>query len=172
MNRNKFLQIAMRWRQAAVVLLLFWLAAGCSVGTDEEDISNSSDGEITETDATGNVVDEDSNDWRIQNYFKNNVYIKPAYPNPTSNGIVTITMTFIANIPESGVYIYANNINSVGVFLYQLPDVSYGAKTFSFSLVGLSPSSSLTQIQGKQFRLRIYDGMGRLISFGDVEIAE
>jgi len=171
-NKEKSRMSRQRYFQAAVGWLIILFMAGCSVGTDEENISNSPDGNITKTDYNGNILNEDSNDWRIQNYFKNDVYIEPVYPNPTRNGIITLKMTFVANMPESGLYIYANNINHVGVILHESHSVSFGQTVFTLYLTQLSPSSSLTQIQGKQFRLRIYDGMGRLISFGDVDVSE
>ncbi|NTW48957.1 MAG: hypothetical protein HGB19_04345 [Chlorobiales bacterium] len=154
-------------------LLICWIvvvSVGCSTNSEEEDISFDSDGQITHTDSNGKIIDEDKNDWRIQKYFQGDVFIdqKP-FPNPTANGIVLLTLRYSTVVPEGGVYFMANSVSGLPVQLKADLSPSFGSRAYDLNLTLLA--SSFSNLKGKQFRIRIYDGPGRLISYGDVEVS-
>ncbi|NTV45218.1 MAG: hypothetical protein HGB11_01540 [Chlorobiales bacterium] len=152
------------------ISLIAILSTSCSTDFEDGNISFSSDGKITRTDSQGNILDEDTNDWKIQKYFQGDVFIdqKP-YSNPTTNGIVSLTLRYSTVVPEGAVYFMGINTNDLPVQLFVDTNPSFGSHVYTLNLTTLAPS--LTALKGKQFRIRIYDGPGRLISYGDIEVS-
>lgn len=158
-------------KYALVICWILLVNAGCSTDLDEEDISQDSDGQITRTDSNGNIIDEDKDDWRVQNYFKGDVFIdQKAYPNPTANGIVYLTLRYSSVVPEGGVYFMANDTRGLPVQLKADLNPSFGSRIYDLNLNSLA--SSFSSLKGKQYRIRIYDGPGRLVSYGDIEVSD
>jgi len=156
-------------RIIAVCFLFLISNMGCENVTSE-DISSSADGSYTHTDSNGNITDEDSDDWRIQNYFKNEFYVTtPPYPNPTANAQVTLKVKFSASFPSSGIYVIGLNTNDLPVQVYQSSNVSFGSHTITLNLSTLSADNTLETLQGKILRLRFYDAENRLMTYGDIK---
>ncbi len=159
------------FRHYLIYTLIAWFSYACENVSSEEDISNFPDGSYTHTDSNGKITDTDNDDWRIQNYFKNEFYIvQVPFPNPTIEAQIAITIQFSQTFNSLGFYVMGMNTNDFPVELYRSSNVGFGTKTFFLNLSPLSASGSLQDLKGKLFRLRFYDSQNRLMTYGDIKI--
>jgi len=157
--RNRLLSVAM---SGALLLSL----TACDTQDQQEEFIRSADqvaSGFTETNESGEIINEDLDDWRTAPVYIGSIRIDPAFPNPTAGEFVTIPLT--VTLPGSirgGLRVSAVDRNRRLVVLDELIEASDpGAYVFQFSALNLDP--------GLQ-RVFIFDGFGELISYGDLMI--
>ncbi|MDX2129885.1 MAG: hypothetical protein SFU91_12705 [Chloroherpetonaceae bacterium] len=145
---------------------LIFLINGCASPASNEITSEVSG--ITRTDAQGRVLQQDPDDWRIQRNFNGFISLDPLYPNPTSNGIVSIGIRYSLPSPIR-LDILSTSTANTPVLVGSFNTPSFGTQFYTFNLQSLSATGNLAELKGKIFRLRFYDGSGALITYGDVQ---
>jgi hypothetical protein len=158
------------------------LIAGCSKSNDQRDfenhaISTQPEG-ITRTNANGETIDEDPDDWRISPFYSGLIQVEtPAYPNPVAynSSNLRIDLYLTPNIERANrIEVYAfrlpgeNNIYGPLDVLEDLSSLS-SIETINLSGEHVANSSGGSQASGI-YRILIYDGRSNLISYGDVEV--
>jgi hypothetical protein len=153
------------------LILLLMGAAGCK-GSDANFLAqaDATPSGYTATDANGNVLKADSDDWRISPQYSGEISIKPAYPNPTTTAKVTIPITIIYE-SATAVQFWGESNNGSAVLLTTIPTpITPGPYSIVVDLIRLSPSLNLNDLKGELKRIKIYDQAGNIISYGDIQI--
>jgi hypothetical protein len=149
-----------------------WLLclAGCSAPPTET-VSTTVEG-FTETDNLGGIIRTDMDDWRTQERYRNEVFVSPAFPNPTITGNITLTVRYSVVSALPRVDILSTNTVGNPVFLFSAAPPATGVEFYRLNLLALSPSGNLNELRGKLFRVRLIDAAGNTISYGDVKFRE
>ena len=154
--------------QALVLLCsaLVW-TSGCNSQSRQEEFEDQAFGEtpsgFVRMSEEGEILSEDSNDWRTAPIFETDVTITPARPNPvTASGSVTIFIS-ISGLPPGRLYVYARDAS--GRLNQELDRLSHGGSGFEqFNFrAGLIGQRGL-------HRLFILDEAFVLVSYGDLMI--
>lgn len=128
---------------------------------------------FTETDAAGNILRIDPDDWRIQERFRNEVRVRPAFPNPTPNGIVSLIVEFNTVTPIGRIDVLTTNTAGNPIFIARLEAVrTFGTEFYRLNLTPVAVSGNLSEVRGRLFRLRLLDPLGNLITYGDIKFAD
>jgi hypothetical protein len=126
---------------------------------------------FTQTNAIGQVISRDPDDWRISPIYQQLVFIEPAYPNPTGGQTVNIEVSLPSgsNLTRIDVFVISPNVQQ-----RFLTSVSLTSNAF-FELISLNPTqfSITTRFQDALGlnRIMLYDARGRLISYGDIMLS-
>jgi hypothetical protein len=165
-----------------IVGLLLLFLVGCDDGGQSQFIieMNQVPQGITRTDRTGtliknaegNVVEEDLTDWRVSPYHVGHIRFNPLYPNPASEGFVTLSFVITAsNTFLNGIIVRGYNDLGQFVLLDQVDRTGYaGAYAFNFDVAKLSASGTPSTAKGIH-RLFIIDRLtNEPISYGDIMI--
>jgi hypothetical protein len=155
-------------RNLLVCIALLLLVASC--GAQDPPVVNPIEN-FTITDSVGRIVSNDPDDWRIQERYRNEAEVlQPAFQNPTRTGIITFTIRYALSTPIARVDFVGNNsFGNPTLFFTDTNIPQFGAKNYSFSVLRFSPNAQLADLQGKLFRLRMIDGIGNLITYGDIK---
>ncbi len=155
-------------------LILLALLALCSCA--EPDMEDDPIENFTRTNQNGQILSEDPNDWRVAARFAGEVQItQVAFPNPTRNGQVQLTMQFSSTVGFPRIDFLGITRDGVPVNYpviletdFNVPN--FGAKTYLLDLVKISPNRNLAELRGRLFRVRVIDLAGNIITYGDVFI--
>ena len=153
---------------AATALLAF---AGCDTNEGQDTFFLESEQPpegFTTTDASGQVLDADPDDWRVAPAFRGSVEVVPASPNPVArDGLVTIVVqdTF-GDILTGGVRVTGFTDASPSRFVELDRDAGNGP------FYALSFRPTLLRTRGgddaRLFRVRVFTNDNRIISYGDL----
>jgi hypothetical protein len=166
-----------------IITLSATLFINCSKNDDQrqfEQQARSQPQGITQTDAQGNVMDADPDDWRISPMYRGLVSVgvgisdsQPPYPNPmqfnqTLNLSIYVSNTETLDRIEIFTFEISSQLNGP---IYTESDISSPQLVSPTNLNGefISSSSGGSQASGL-YRLLIYDGQQNLITYGDVRI--
>jgi len=119
---------------------------------------------ITSTDANGGVVSEDADDWRTAPVYVGRIVVDPAYPNPFSNGVVTVPFRILQfDEVVGGLFVRAFDTQGRLFSLGEVLDTSSpGLYTITINPAQLSTTGL--------HRLFIQDVFGEIVSYGDLMI--
>jgi hypothetical protein len=157
----------MKAATALVLALILLASAGCDTQEAQNEFLDQAAAPprgYTATDADGNVLERDEDDWRTAPTFIGDVSVSPAFPNPVTDGFVTIPF----NVSQfdrivGGLELYARDGSGRLVRLDEVLEANVpGSYIFSFS-PGLIGDDGLQ-------RVFISDGQGLLVSYGDIFI--
>ena len=152
--------------ETLTVLIALLLSSCDSTSSQEEFIkaASSPPSGFTETDASGDVVSEDKDDWRTAPFFVGKVVVDPAYPNPVeAAATVTIPVRILQFEDLSGRISLRVDVRDRFVLLDELLDTSSpGVHIFLFN-------ASVIEDRGLH-RLLILDQFSEIISYGDLMI--
>ncbi len=125
----------------------------------------------TQTDARGQVLRVDPDDWRTAPVFAGVIRFNPAYPNPTRGEAVTLPFTVLQfNVFAGGLIVRGYTDTGRFVLLDEEPEASQpGAYAFVFSPHALSSSGDIATIRGLH-RIFVFDARGELVTYGDIMI--
>lgn len=154
-------------RYLGVVAAGLILLAGCD-STDQQDTfaaeASRSPSGITRVTESGEVLEVDEDDWRTAPVYRGAIRIDPAEPNPVAIGDfvtirVVVTVFNRVRAPLRVESVWEGRLRTLDV-IDQAADP--GAYVFSF------PASQI----GREgiHRLFIFDGVGEIVSYGDVFI--
>lgn len=148
-----------------VVPLLWFLA--CDSAESQDDFvkaATSPPSGITSTDASGEVISEDTDDWRTAPFFVGKVIVNPAYPNPsTAGGTITVSLRILQFDDITGGLSLRTEAGERFLLLDDLIDTSSpGAYIMQFSAAQIGEAGL--------YRLFILDDFGEIVSYGDVSI--
>lgn len=155
-------------RAISVAFSLTFLLAACDSQQQQnsfvEDANLTAKG-FTSTDASGLVISQDDDDWRTAPVYFGKVRIDPVYPNPSSTEFVTVPVTVLEfNSVQGGLVLRArDNANRLRL-LDEIDNASDpGAYIMRFSPAILSRFGLV--------RLFVFDRLGELVSYGDLQIS-
>ncbi len=157
------------------VLMLF---ASCSNTDDaQRDFENDAyrlPSGFTETDAQGNVINEDPDDWRVSPMFAGFVEIdRPAYPNPTTGPTISleILITGIGSVNGIDVYTFDENDRLKLLWFDERMPLPVGFSQILIDPVQFAPGGSGT-ISGARglHRVLVFDRRNNLITYGDIKV--
>lgn len=141
------------------------LVAGCDTHEQQDEFADDASGppaNYTQTDEGGAEGDIDEDDWRTAPIYAGEISIGAAFPNPVSaDGFVTIPVTVTAFNTVSAPLRLETPRDGRLFRLDQLDQAADpGAYVFTFS-AGTFTSRGL-------HRVFIFDGLGELVSYGDI----
>jgi hypothetical protein len=158
-----------RFRFLPIFLVMIGFASmtGCDSQEQQDEFVQDAGGTpegFARTDATGRILDDDENDWRVAPIYGGKVRFDPAYPNPVAGSFVTIPVTILEfNSIQGGLTLRARDASGSLRTLDDILDASDpGAYIFRFSPALLNRTGIV--------RIFIFDRLGELVSYGDVMI--
>lgn len=155
--------------------ILVCALAGCDRNSAQEEFEReafAAPNNFTRTDASGNILQNDPDDWRIAPLFQGFVEINaPAYPNPSIGQRFTIELLITGLEAVSGLEIYTRDQVGRPFILYNdnrrpLPP---GLLDIYLEPAWLTPSRVYSEAIGLH-RIFIYDGNGNMITYGDLKV--
>jgi len=147
---------------------LVW--AGCDTAEQQnefEDQAFSLPSGFTRTDRNGEILSEDTDDWRTSPVYSTRVLVDPAFPNPVPPGeFVTIPVQVREfNSVQGGLELVSFDENRIPRRLDDIRDASDpGAYIFTFN-------PALLGVPGL-VRVFILDSRGGLVSYGDLLVEQ
>ena len=149
------------------LILALTLTAGCDSQQQQDEFvrdAGATPQGFVNTDATGRIINEDKDDWRVAPVYGGKVRFDPAYPNPVSIDFVTIPVTILEfNSIQGGLALRARDASGTLRTLDDILDASDpGAYIFRFSPALLNRTGLV--------RIFIFDRLGELVSYGDLMI--
>lgn len=164
----------------ALLVVGLILAAGCDTGSavaDFEAAAAMPPAGITQTDENGNIVGNvDPDDWRTSPRFPS-VAVAPAYPNPVAVNFtgpvqIDVSVPFRESI-AGGLELLIWDPRLPEPFprlIDRIPaQAIFQLNTLSFTRSDVQTTLNIVDPRGL-YRLYIYDGAGRLVSYGDVRV--
>lgn len=152
-------------RTAVVLALVAVLFAACDTQGPQDDFVQDAGlppSGITVTTETGEIVDEDPDDWRTAPAYGGQVRVDPAYPNPAASGFVTIEVAVLGGGGIGG-NLVLRAYGSQGRFI-NLAEVPNQPGLYSLTFpTALLPTRGL-------HRLFLFDARAQLVSYGDLEL--
>lgn len=137
----------------------------------ERDALSAPDG-YTETNSTGEILENDPDDWRVAPFFQGLVEVNPAYPNPvqtTDRVNIEFTVTGIESVMglEVAVYYQQGTLRTI----YQEPSspLQPGITLIQFQAAELGRFDSSESTIGLH-RVVLFDNNGNIISYGDIMV--
>lgn len=155
-------------RLSVPIVLAFLVWVGCDTQEQQnefEDDAFSIPSGFTRTDEGGQILSEDTDDWRTAPVYLTRVLIDPAFPNPVPpGGFVTIPISVREfNAVQGGLELVSFDANMLPRRLDFVAEASNpGAYILAFN-------PALLGVQGL-VRVYILDIRGNLVSYGDVFI--
>lgn len=123
----------------------------------------------TETNFQGDIVRNDTDDWRISPLYQGLASVQPIFPNPVQFGTnVTLEIDIKGAPASSSIEVGYLNQSNQWIFLQQ-QDLQNDFELLTFLINTRQFGSSLSQAQGIK-RMLVFDGNQRLISYGDILI--
>lgn len=153
---------------ALLALLMLFLATGCDTQRGDQEafveMANLPPENFARTDAFGNVLEDDPDDWRTAPFFAGKISFRPAYPNPTTGEPVTLPFTVLEfNAISNRLVLRARDPGDPNRLIL-LDDLTNAGETgghdfrFAPGLIG---------IPGLH-RLFVFDAVGELVTYGDL----
>lgn len=154
---------------------ILWFSA-CSQNDDQRDFERkafSSPGGYTQTDPnSGQVINEDPDDWRISPFFQGLVRIEPAFPNP-ANSDDEIRINFYNDGIESvsGLRVWAFYEENGEIRPLGNNDV-HGELPVGLQVINFEGTQVARFSENPQglYRVILLDGNENVISYGDIRI--
>lgn len=149
-------------------LLVVLAGAGCDTADQQkafEDDAFSPPSGFTRTDKNGEILSDDTDDWRTSPVYSTRVLIDPAFPNPAKAGDFVTIPVQVREFDSvlGGLELVSFDENGIPRRLDDIRDArDPGAYIFTFS-------PSVLGVQGL-IRLYILDSRGGLVSYGDLSI--
>jgi len=153
-----------------LVVLTLLVGSGCDTAEEQNDFEGeafSLPSGFTRTDKNGNILSEDTDDWRTAPVYLTRVLIDPAFPNPSTPGdFVNIPVRVLDfDSVQGGLELVSFDENGIPRRLDEIRDArDPGAYVFTFN-------PGLLGVQGL-IRVYILDTLGNLVSYGDLFIEQ
>lgn len=126
---------------------------------------------ITETDFQGNILSVDADDWRISPVYTGLATIEPVFPNPLPYGsarqgelILQMKGGLSSSFVELGYLDFNNRWTQID---FQENIIEFSANTFR---VSTEVFGSTPELARGIYRLLLFDGNQRIITYGDIMI--
>lgn len=153
----------------------FLLFSGCSSTPGQnkfEDEAMSTPENYTRTSNTGEVLNEDPDDWRISPRFSGNIEIfRPAYPNPSLAQTITIEYSVRSIGAVDGLFVYFRTNNGDFKIIRRFD----GDRPTGLGQIRINPnelSQDFTLYHNNDlYRIFLYDSRENLITYGDIKIS-
>lgn len=150
-----------------ITVILVGILAACDSTSSQEDFlkdATSPPSGFSQTDETGQVIAEDTDDWRTAPFFVGKVVVDPAFPNPANaGGTVTIPVRILQFEDLSGRMALRVDVRDQFILLDELLDTSSpGARIFQFNTAQINEAGL--------HRLFILDDFNEIVSYGDLLI--
>lgn len=165
----------LRLHKITLLLLISLVLYGCSTADDAqrkfEDEAFREPSGFTKTDPSGNIMENDPDDWRIGPLFQGFVEISPAFPNPTTGELVTIEILVTGLQALNGLEVVRldNRGNFRLLYLDDRIPLPTGLSTITFDPLLFADGGTISNARGLH-RVFIFDNRRNLISYGDLKI--
>lgn len=148
-----------------LVLLALFTVAACDTAERQDDFvdeASSVPGGFARTGEDGLIQEDDKDDWRTSPVYGGKVRFDPAFPNPSSGGLVTLSLTVLEfNAVQGGLVLRGRDANGSLRTLDDLPEASEpGVHAFLFS-------PSILAREGL-IRVFVFDRLGEIVTYGDL----
>ncbi|MFN1834292.1 hypothetical protein AB2B38_003430 [Balneola sp. MJW-20] len=164
MQRNLFLLSAL--------IILF---AGCTRNDDqrafEQQAYQPASG-ITQTNALGEVLSTDEDDWRTSPLFEGLINISPPFPNPArTNQAITfeIDVTGVQAVSGLEMIVWFSSNRFATIYFDNQSPLPPGLTTFQINPIELSEFGTIETARGTH-RVILFDGNQQMISYGDIRV--
>lgn len=159
------MSVARRLTGLCTAFLLLIVVGACDSSEEQDLFAQQASGPpsgITRVNEMGEVLEEDEDDWRTSPVYLGEIRIDPAEPNPvTIGGFVTIRVSVtVFNAVQAPLRVETPRDNRLRTLDAIDRAADPGAYVFTF------PASEMGT-RGIH-RLYIFDGIGELVSYGDV----
>ncbi len=153
----------------SVALILLTLITGCDSQEQQNDFAEDAGAPpsgFTSTNALGEIISRDDDDWRTAPIYFGKVRIDPAYPNPSSGEFVTVPVSILEfNALQGGLVLRARDSADRLRLLDEINDAgSPGAYILRFGPAILGRTGLV--------RIFLFDRLGELVSYGDLQIGQ
>jgi len=154
-------------RRLPWLALVCWLGLGCDSQKQQEnfvDSANAPPAGFTRTDAGGQILTDDPDDWRTAPFYIGKIRVDPAYPNPSTSDFVNLPVTVLEFDAIGGrLTLRSFDDQRRGILLDEILDASSpGAYSFRFTPARL--------VTNGLHRVFIFDQFGEIISYGDLMV--
>lgn len=165
----------MAWIRPCTLMCILLLLVGCQNSTDQKAFEAEAlrpAENFTETAQNGEVLSDDSDDWRISPFFGGLVEVRPAYPNPvqtTDQLFLEVRVTGIDAVYGLDVMVYYPD-GSVKVLYedFQSP-LPTGLSVIPINPLLLGRFNTVESARDLH-RMILTDASGTIISYGDVRV--
>ena len=152
---------------AALLILVAIVTSACDSANEQKsflDDAQATPTGFTSTDANGGVTADDADDWRTAPVYVGRIVVDPAYPNPFSNGFVTVPFRVLQfDEIAGGLFVRAFDTQGRLFSLGEVLDTSSpGLYTVTINPAQLSTTGL--------HRLFIQDVFGEIVSYGDLMV--
>jgi len=150
------------------VLLFFALVLlGCDTAKKQDDFIDEASlppSGYASTTTEGIIISDDKDDWRTAPIYAGKIRIDPIYPNPSAGQFVNLPVTVLEfSAVQGGLVLRADDGNGNLRLLDEILNaVQPGAYTFRFSPAIIGRTGLI--------RLLLFDRLGELVSYGDLQI--
>jgi hypothetical protein len=152
-----------------IVAFMGWSCANDDAQSKFEVQAYGEPANYTETNFQGDIVRNDTDDWRISPLYQGLASVQPIFPNPVQFGTnVTLEIDIKGAPASSSIEVGYLNQSNQWIFLQQ-QDLQNDFELLTFLINTRQFGSSLSQAQGIK-RMLVFDGNQRLISYGDILI--
>lgn len=150
-----------------ILILLVLLLPACDTQEQQDNFADQASrppSGYARTDEGGTVLSDDEDDWRTSPVYAGRISVEPAYPNPaTSSDFVTIQVNVTAfESVYSPLRVERLRSDNRLEVLDEITNADVGLHVFTFSAAEL-------ETRGLH-RVFIFDGVGELISYGDIMV--
>lgn len=154
------------------VLALFLVLPACDTAEQQDEFFLDSElppNGITRTSETGEVLDEDPDDWRVAPAFRGAVRVDPARPNPVErSGLVEIVVQdLFDDAIVGGLSVRGFRNNDLAQPLTLAFDEGPGTYVLTFNPTELRVSGG---DDSQLFRVRVFTQDFRLVTYGDIQV--
>ncbi|PIQ59886.1 MAG: hypothetical protein COV99_12665 [Bacteroidetes bacterium CG12_big_fil_rev_8_21_14_0_65_60_17] len=155
---------SMRIVRLLVLMALVPLAA-CDTAERQDDFVDDASAVpagFARTGEDGEILEDDKDDWRTSPVYGGKVRFDPAFPNPTTGSLVTISLTVLEfGAIQGGLVLRGRDANGTLRTLDDLPEAAEpGVHAFLFSPSILARSGLV--------RVFVFDRVGEVVTYGDL----
>lgn len=153
-----------KWILGAGVALLLGACDSQERQNDFVDEASLPPARFAHTNAFGDIIDDDKDDWRTAPAYGGKVGFDPAFPNPTASGLVTLPVQILEfNGVQGGLVLRGRDGSGNFVTLGDLVNtVNPGSYVFRFNPALLGRTGLI--------RVFVFDRLGELVSYGDIQV--
>ncbi len=159
----------------AIFIVCSFLLISCSSSNDQREFESEAFRDpsgITQTNAQGEVISNDPDDWRVSPFYQGLIEVQPPFQNPAQLGTpinFEIRVTGVQGVNGLDVRVRYPNGNLGNIFTSTQNPLEPGITTFQIDPISLSQDGS-DNLARRLHRVFLFDFNQRLISYGDIEV--
>ncbi len=159
----------------SVFIVCFLILSACSSSDEQREFESEAFRDpsgITQTNAQGEVIADDPDDWRVSPFYQGLIEIQSPFQNPAQLGTPVnfeVRVTGVQGVNGLDVRVRYPNGNLGNIYTSTQNPLDPGITTFQIDPIAFSQDGSDNLARGLH-RLFFFDFDQRLISYGDIEV--